>query len=99
MKREARVLVWICSSGICAAAVIREYSMDSLLLSGASVFCSKLSRWSYMNEVRYVFPGKCCSFEFPPVSSKSIKTAETFYRFLAYLIEEVGRVMGENGLW
>ncbi len=52
-----------------------------------------------MGEVRYVFPGKCCSFEFPSVSSKNIKTVETFYRFLAYLVEEVERVMGENELW
>ena len=97
MKREARILVYFCSNRLCAAAVLREYSLDSLFLSPTSTFCYELANWNYIGEVRYIFPERCCNFDFQPVPGENVKMIDTFYRFLANLVEEVERALGETG--
>jgi len=97
LKREARILVYTCSARTCAAAVIREYSIDSILLSSAASFCERLVGWSYMGEVRYMFSEEAdyCELGFPPLmSGKNVKLAEAFYKFLKRLVKEVEGLQG-----
>ncbi len=66
MKREARVLVTACVNRLCAGVVIRQLSVDGVVVSLEMCpgLCKRLEQTGYLYELRYAI-GVCgCGLPF-----------------------------------